>query len=115
MTAHSLPQDTHVMSPPAASMVYFGALPTHFPPPAQAPSNVIDLVRFTALEGMVNQLAGNMNTNMTELMAMLRDQNRASSSHTPPPERRTTVHLNPVDPPIYRAPESGQPSYLRDG
>ncbi|PKI74810.1 hypothetical protein CRG98_004828 [Punica granatum] len=47
----------------------------------RAPSNVVDPVRFTALEEM--------------------DQNRASSSHTPPPERRTTVHMNPVDPPIY--------------
>ncbi|PKI56099.1 hypothetical protein CRG98_023513 [Punica granatum] len=101
MPAHSLPQDTHVMSPPAASMAYSSALPTHLPSPAQAPSNVVDPVRFTTLKGMVNQLAANMNTNMTELMAMLRDQNRASSSHTPFPERRTTVHLNLVDPPIY--------------
>ncbi|OWM84397.1 hypothetical protein CDL15_Pgr010702 [Punica granatum] len=100
MPAHSLPQDTHVMSPPA-SIAYSGVLPTHLPSPAQAPSNVVDPVRFATLEGMVNQLAANMNTNMIELMAMLRDQNRASSSHTPPPERRTTVHLNPIDPPIY--------------
>ncbi|OWM77695.1 hypothetical protein CDL15_Pgr026426 [Punica granatum] len=68
---------------------------------AQAPSNAIDLVHFTALEGMVNQLAANMNTNMAELMTMLRDQNRASSSYTPPPERRTTADQNPVVPPIY--------------
>ncbi|OWM82749.1 hypothetical protein CDL15_Pgr008630 [Punica granatum] len=95
ISAHSLLQDTHVMSSPAASMAYSGALPTHLPSPAQASSNVVDPVHFTALKGMVNQLAANMNTNMTELMAMLRDQNRASSSHTPPPERRTTVHLNP--------------------
>ncbi|PKI53829.1 hypothetical protein CRG98_025770 [Punica granatum] len=67
----------------------------------KAPSNAIDLVHFTALEGMVNQLAANMNTNMAELMTMLRDQNRASSSYTPPPERRTTADQNPVVPPIY--------------
>ncbi|OWM77698.1 hypothetical protein CDL15_Pgr026429 [Punica granatum] len=83
MPAHSLPQDTHAMSPPAASMAYSGVLPTHLPSPAQAPSNVVDSVHFTALEEMVNQLAANMNTNMTELMAILRDQNRASLSHTP--------------------------------
>ncbi|OWM76935.1 hypothetical protein CDL15_Pgr011660 [Punica granatum] len=100
MPAHSLPQDTHVMSSPA-SIAYSGVLPMHLPSPAQAPSNVVDPVRFVALEGMVNQLAANMNTNMTEFMAMLWDQNRASSSHTPPLERRTTVHLNPIDPPIY--------------
>ncbi|PKI40723.1 hypothetical protein CRG98_038886 [Punica granatum] len=100
MPAQSLPEDTRVMSSPA-STAYSGALPTHFPSLAQASSNVVDPVRFAALEGMVNQLATNMNTNMTELMAMLRDQNRASSSHTPPPECRTTVHRNPIDPPIY--------------
>ncbi|PKI37347.1 hypothetical protein CRG98_042263 [Punica granatum] len=100
MPAQSIPEDTRVISSPT-STTYSGALPTHFPSPAQASSNVVDPVRFAALEGIVNQLAANMNTNMTELMAMLRDQNRASSSHTPPPERRATVHRNPIDPPIY--------------
>ncbi|OWM90742.1 hypothetical protein CDL15_Pgr019834 [Punica granatum] len=100
MPAQSIPEDTRVISSPA-STAYSGAIPTHFPSPAQASSNVVDPVRFAALEGMVNQLAANMNTNMTELMAMLRDQNRASSSHTPPLERRTTVHRNSIDPPIY--------------
>ncbi|PKI65384.1 hypothetical protein CRG98_014232 [Punica granatum] len=61
-------------------------------------SNFVNAARFTALEGMVNQLAANMNTNMVELMAMLRDQNRASSSHTPPPEHRPTFDPNPVVP-----------------
>ncbi|PKI69511.1 hypothetical protein CRG98_010086 [Punica granatum] len=49
----------------------------------------------------VNQLAANMNTNMAELMGMLRNQNRTSSSYTPPPEYRPTVDLNQVVPPIY--------------
>ncbi|XP_031378342.1 WAS/WASL-interacting protein family member 3-like [Punica granatum] len=101
MSVHSSPQDTHVMPPPAATTAYSGALPTHLPPSAQTPSNAIDPMRFTTLEGMVNQLDANMNTNMTELMTMLRDQKQASSSYTPSPERRTTVHPNPVDPPIY--------------
>ncbi|OWM76812.1 hypothetical protein CDL15_Pgr017205 [Punica granatum] len=101
MSAHSSPQDTHLMPPPAATTTYSGALPTHIPPLAQTPSNAIDPMRFTVLEGMVNQLAANMNTNMIKLMTMLRDQNRASSSYTPPPERRTTMHPNPVDSPIY--------------
>ncbi|PKI53261.1 hypothetical protein CRG98_026348 [Punica granatum] len=87
MPAQSIPEDTRVISSPA-STTYSGSLPTHVPSPAQASSNVVDPVHFAALEGIVNQLAANMNTNMTELMAMLRDQNRASSSHTPPPERR---------------------------
>ncbi|PKI58218.1 hypothetical protein CRG98_021389 [Punica granatum] len=34
-------------------------------------------------------------------MAMLRDHNRASSSFTPPPEHRPTIHPNLVVPPIY--------------
>ncbi|PKI78884.1 hypothetical protein CRG98_000745 [Punica granatum] len=61
-------------------------------------SNLVDSARFTALEGMVNQLATNMATNMTELMAMLRDQNQASSSFTPPPEHRPIVDPNPTVP-----------------
>ncbi|OWM76865.1 hypothetical protein CDL15_Pgr019160 [Punica granatum] len=47
---------------------------------------------------MVNQLATNMATNMTELMAMLRDQNRASSSFTSPLEHRPIVDPNPIVP-----------------
>ncbi|PKI73426.1 hypothetical protein CRG98_006196 [Punica granatum] len=50
---------------------------------------------------MVNQLATNMNTNMAELMAMLRDQNRASSSYTPPSEHWPTVDPNPVVSPTF--------------
>ncbi|OWM89131.1 hypothetical protein CDL15_Pgr026294 [Punica granatum] len=98
MSTHSPLQGTHTLPPPApvTSAAYAGTLPAQLPLPAQAPSNVIDPVRFTALEGMVNQLAANMNTNMAELMTMLRDQNRASSSYTPPPERRTTVDPNSV-------------------
>ncbi|PKI75986.1 hypothetical protein CRG98_003644 [Punica granatum] len=42
-----------------------------------------------------------MATHMTELIAMLRDQNRASSSFTLPPEYRPTVDPNPVVPSIY--------------
>ncbi|OWM84380.1 hypothetical protein CDL15_Pgr017484 [Punica granatum] len=101
MPAHSPPQGTHVIPPPAASTTYSGAPPMNLPPPAQTPSNAIDPMRFTAHEGMVNQLAANMNTNMAELMAMLRDQNQASSSYTPLPEHRTAVDPNPVVPPIY--------------
>ncbi|OWM76457.1 hypothetical protein CDL15_Pgr016732 [Punica granatum] len=74
-------------TPVAVSMAYSGAPLVHFPPPtAQTSSNFIDLVRFMALEGMVNQLAANRNTNMAELMAMLRYQNRTSLSYTPPPK-----------------------------
>ncbi|OWM72740.1 hypothetical protein CDL15_Pgr024792 [Punica granatum] len=71
MPPHSPPQCGHIIPPPVASTAYSDAPSTHLPPPAQAPSNAIDPVNFTALEGMVNQLAANMNTNMAELMAML--------------------------------------------
>ncbi|PKI57233.1 lysine-rich arabinogalactan protein 19-like [Punica granatum] len=37
-----------------------------------------------------------MATNMIELMALLRDQNRASLSYTPPSGQSSTVDLNPV-------------------
>ncbi|PKI63433.1 hypothetical protein CRG98_016100 [Punica granatum] len=50
---------------------------------------------------MVNHLATNMATNMTELMAMLRNQNQASSSFTPPPEHRLIVDPNPTIPPTF--------------
>ncbi|PKI66798.1 pollen-specific leucine-rich repeat extensin-like protein 3 [Punica granatum] len=42
-----------------------------------------------------------MATNMTELMAMLRDQNRASSSHTSLPEHRPIIDLNLAVPPTF--------------
>ncbi|PKI61510.1 hypothetical protein CRG98_018094 [Punica granatum] len=42
-----------------------------------------------------------MNTIMVELMAMLRDQNQGSSSHTLPPEHRPMVDPNPVVPPTF--------------
>ncbi|PKI66883.1 hypothetical protein CRG98_012749 [Punica granatum] len=102
--AHSPSQGTHVIPPatPTTAATYLGAPSMPFPPPTvQTASNVIDPVRFTALEGMVNQLAANMNTNMAELITMLRDHNRASSSYTPPPEHGTIVDPNPVVPPIY--------------
>ncbi|PKI73223.1 hypothetical protein CRG98_006358 [Punica granatum] len=70
-------------------------------PTTQMASILVDSASFTALEGMVNQLATSMATNMTELMAMLKDQNLASSGFTPPPEYRPTVDPNPVVPPIY--------------
>ncbi|PKI58254.1 hypothetical protein CRG98_021336, partial [Punica granatum] len=105
MPAHSPSPDTHVLLPLTLAVVstaYLGAPSVHLPPPiTQMPSNFIDPVRFTVLEGMVNQLAANMNTNMAKLMGMLRDQNRASSSYTPPPEHRATVDPNPVVPRIY--------------
>ncbi|PKI75194.1 hypothetical protein CRG98_004418 [Punica granatum] len=63
--------------------------------------NLVDSTHFTVLEGMVNQLATNMATNMTELMTMLRDQNPASSIFTPPLKHRPIVDPNPVVPPIY--------------
>ncbi|PKI67267.1 hypothetical protein CRG98_012339 [Punica granatum] len=56
---------------------------------------------FTALEGMVNHLATNMATNMTELMVKLRNQNQASSSFTPPSEHRPIVDPNPTVPPTF--------------
>ncbi|PKI66344.1 hypothetical protein CRG98_013306 [Punica granatum] len=42
-----------------------------------------------------------MATNMTEFMALLRDQNRASSSYTQPPENRQIVDPNPAVPPTF--------------
>ncbi|PKI49029.1 hypothetical protein CRG98_030616 [Punica granatum] len=75
---------------------YARILVGHPPPIAQTASNLVDFARFTALQGMVNQLATNMATNMTEFMAMLRNQNRASSSFTPPLEHRPIVDPNPT-------------------
>ncbi|OWM82756.1 hypothetical protein CDL15_Pgr008637 [Punica granatum] len=42
-----------------------------------------------------------MATNMSELMALLRDQNRASLSFTPPTEHRPTVDPNPAISPTF--------------
>ncbi|PKI73237.1 hypothetical protein CRG98_006372 [Punica granatum] len=101
MPAHSQTPLTQVISPPIPadiSTAHSGVPIGHLPPTAQTASNLVDSARFTALEGMVNQLATNMATNMTELIAMLRDQNRASSSFTPPPEHRPIVDPNPTVP-----------------
>ncbi|PKI75096.1 hypothetical protein CRG98_004570 [Punica granatum] len=100
MPTHSqtpLTQAIPLPIPADISTAHSGVPIGHPPPTAQTASNLVD----SALEGMVNQLATNMATNMTELMAMLRDQIRASSSFTPPPEHRTIVDLNPVVPPIH--------------
>ncbi|XP_031387176.1 max-binding protein MNT-like [Punica granatum] len=43
-----------------------------------------DHARIAVLEGIVNQLAASMTTNMAELFALLRGPNSASSSSTPP-------------------------------
>ncbi|PKI42443.1 hypothetical protein CRG98_037174 [Punica granatum] len=107
----TLPMPTHSQTPLTQaiplpiptdiSTAHSGVPSGHPSPTAQTASNLVDSAHFTALEGMVNQLVTNMATNMTELMAMLRDQNLASSSFTPPPEHRTTVDPNPVVPPIH--------------
>ncbi|XP_031394349.1 uncharacterized protein LOC116205818 [Punica granatum] len=94
--AHSQPLVTH--APPPQTPVVIPPVP---PPIASASSNSGDSARITTLEGIVNQLAANMATNMTELMALLRDQNRASSSYTPPPENKQTMDLNPAVPPTF--------------
>ncbi|XP_031387180.1 max-binding protein MNT-like [Punica granatum] len=98
---HSQTQLTQVISPPILadiSTAHSGIPIGHPPPTAQTASNLVESARFTTLERTVNQLAINMATNMTELMAMLRDQNRASSSFTPPLERRPIVDPNPTAP-----------------
>ncbi|PKI75858.1 hypothetical protein CRG98_003773 [Punica granatum] len=88
--------------PAEISTTHSGVPITHPPPPmAQTALNLVDSARFTVLEGMVNQLVTNMATNMTELMAMLRDQNQASSSFTLPSKHRPNLDPNPVVPPIY--------------
>ncbi|PKI59736.1 hypothetical protein CRG98_019912 [Punica granatum] len=96
---------TQAMRPPIPadiSTAHSGVLIRHTPPlVAQTTSNLVDSTRFTVLEGMVNQLATNMATNMTELMAILREQNRSSSSFTPLPEHRPIVDPNPVIPLIH--------------
>ncbi|PKI72103.1 hypothetical protein CRG98_007490 [Punica granatum] len=101
MPTHSQTPLTQVISPPILAEIstsHSGVPIGHHPLTAQTASNLVDSARFTALEGMVNQLATNMATNMTELMAMLRDQNRTSSSFTPPPEHRPIVYPNPTVP-----------------
>ncbi|PKI56502.1 hypothetical protein CRG98_023140 [Punica granatum] len=89
--AHAQPSVTHAQ-PPQTPV----AIPSALPPIVQSSSNPVDSVRITILEWMVNQLAANMATNMNELTALLRDQNQASSSYTPPPKNRQTMDLNPV-------------------
>ncbi|PKI59463.1 hypothetical protein CRG98_020153 [Punica granatum] len=101
---HSQTPLTQVTSPPIPadiSTAHSGVPIGHSPPTAQTASNLVNPARFTALEGMVNHLATNMATNMTELMAMLRNQNQASSSFTPPPEHRPIVDPNPAVPPTF--------------
>ncbi|PKI67580.1 hypothetical protein CRG98_012003 [Punica granatum] len=101
MPTYSQAPLTQVISSPIPadiSTAHLGVPIGHPPPIAQTASNLMDPARFTALEGMVNQLATNMATDMTELMAMLKDQNRASSSFTPPPEHRPIVDPNPTVP-----------------
>ncbi|OWM76327.1 hypothetical protein CDL15_Pgr017510 [Punica granatum] len=98
--AHSQPSVTHAPPPQTPAVI-----PPVLPPTTPASSNSSDSARITALEGIVNQLAANMATNMatnmTELMALLRDQNRASSSYTLPPENKQTVDPNPTVPPTF--------------
>ncbi|PKI42625.1 hypothetical protein CRG98_036988 [Punica granatum] len=79
MLTHSQTPLTQVISPPIPadiSTAHSGVPIGHPPPTAQTASNLVDSARFTALEGMVNQLATNMPTNMTELMAMLNVRTR---------------------------------------
>ncbi|PKI47136.1 hypothetical protein CRG98_032478 [Punica granatum] len=87
MPTHSQSPMTQVLSPPTPvgiSSTYSGTSSVHLPPlVAHTSSNFGDSVRIVALEGMVNQLVANM--------ALLRDQNRASSSYFPPLGQRSTV------------------------
>ncbi|XP_031402596.1 extensin-like [Punica granatum] len=103
-TPHSQTPLTQVISPPMPadiSTAHSGIPIGHPPPTAQTASNLVESARFTALEGMVNHLAANMATNMTELMAMLRNQNQASSSFTSPLEHRPIVDPNPTITPTF--------------
>ncbi|PKI50776.1 hypothetical protein CRG98_028830 [Punica granatum] len=104
MLTHSQTPLTQAISSPIladVSTAHSGVRIRHSPPTAQTASNFLDPARFTALEGMVNHLATNMTTNMTELMAMVRNQNQASSSFIPPPEPRPIVDPSPVVPPAF--------------
>ncbi|OWM72553.1 hypothetical protein CDL15_Pgr005022 [Punica granatum] len=104
----SQPPPTHAPLPltPAGTLpAYSGALPTHLPPPASSgaplpPASLTsavtdDQARITALEGTVNQMVANM----TELLALLRGPNCASSSSTPPPGQGPTTEPTPRIPP----------------
>ncbi|XP_031374106.1 extensin-like [Punica granatum] len=98
-------------SPTGILPTYSGTLPTHLPPPTSSgallpPVSLTsaatdDRARITALEGTVNQMAANM----AELLALLRGQNRASSSSTPPPGQGPTADPAPGIPPT-QAPEN---------
>ncbi|XP_031374105.1 extensin-like [Punica granatum] len=96
-----LTQVTSPVMPTDISTAHSGILIGHPPPTAQTASNLVESARFTALEGMVNHLAANMATNMTELMAILRNQNQASSSFTLPLEHRPIVDPNPTVTPTF--------------
>ncbi|OWM72695.1 hypothetical protein CDL15_Pgr009152 [Punica granatum] len=101
---HSQTPLTQVISPPIPadiSTAHSGVPIGHPPPTAQTASNFVNPAHLMALEGMVNHLATNMATIMTELMAMLRNQNQASSSFTPPSEHRPIVDPNPTVPPTF--------------
>ncbi|OWM77125.1 hypothetical protein CDL15_Pgr013216 [Punica granatum] len=92
---------THAPLPPrisaGAPTAYSGAPSVHLPPQtAQTSFNFGDSACIIALESMVNQLAANMATDMTKLMALLRDQNRASSSYILPSGQRSMVDPNLV-------------------
>ncbi|PKI74472.1 hypothetical protein CRG98_005154 [Punica granatum] len=96
-----LTQVTSPLIPTDISTAHSGVPIRHSPSTAQTASNFVNPARFTALEGMVNHLAANMATNMTELMAMLRNQNQASSSFTLPLEHRPIIDPNPTVPPTF--------------
>ncbi|PKI60098.1 hypothetical protein CRG98_019506 [Punica granatum] len=114
-TMHAPPP--HV-SPAGVPPAHQGASPTHFSPPAssgahpaysegQPSSATDDRARIVVLESTVNQLAATMATNMTELMALLKSPNRASSSFTPPPGDNvgTAYTRTPTD--LHASPSSG--------
>ncbi|PKI11375.1 hypothetical protein CRG98_049541, partial [Punica granatum] len=96
-----LTQVTSPLIPTDISTAHSGIPIGHSPSTAQTAFNFVNPARFTSLEGMVNYLAANMATNMTELMAMLRNQNQASSSFTPPLEHRPIIDPNPTVPPTF--------------
>ncbi|PKI49810.1 hypothetical protein CRG98_029787 [Punica granatum] len=100
---YSQPPTLQALPPPTPTGIpsgYSGAPSVHLSlPTVQSSFDSSDSACIATLEGMVNHLAANMATNMNELMALLRDQNRASSSYTPPPEHGPTVHPNPAVPP----------------
>ncbi|PKI69662.1 hypothetical protein CRG98_009933 [Punica granatum] len=94
------------LTPVGISSAYSDASSMHLPPlTAQPSSNSSDSARIAALEGMVNQLAANM----TELIALLRDQNRASLSSTLSPGHRLTVDPNSTVPPTFVLESKGTP------